>query len=44
VIGRSDVKSDPRLKTRTDQVVNFELVDDLIENWTKGRTKDEVAS
>jgi CoA:oxalate CoA-transferase len=43
VIGRPDLKSDPRLKTRTDRVINFELVDELLQNWTKDRTKDEVA-
>jgi formyl-CoA transferase len=43
VIGRPDLKSDPRLKTRTDRVVNHELVDELLENWAKSHTKNEVA-
>lgn len=43
VIGKPELKNDPRLKTRTDRVVNFELVDTLIEGWTRDRPKDEVA-
>jgi crotonobetainyl-CoA:carnitine CoA-transferase CaiB-like acyl-CoA transferase len=43
VIGRPELKDDPRLKTRNDRVKNFELVDTLIEDWTKDRAKDEVA-
>lgn len=43
VIGRPDLKDDPRLKTRTDRVINVELVDELLENWMKDRQKDEVA-
>lgn len=39
VIGRSDLKNDPRLLTRTDRVINFELVDELLESWTRSRTK-----
>ena len=43
VIGRADLKDDERLKTRTARVMNFELVDELLENWSKDRTRDEVA-
>ncbi len=43
VIGQPDLKEDPRLKTRTDRVINFQVVDDLIAAWTKDRSKNEVA-
>jgi len=43
VIGRPDLKNDPRLRTRTDRVVNYELVDELLGNWAKSHTKNEVA-
>lgn len=43
VIGRPELANDPRLKTRTDRVVNFELVDELLENWMKDQNKDEAA-
>ena len=44
VIGRTDLKDDERLKTRTDRVVHFELVDQLLETWSRDRGKDEVAA
>lgn len=44
VIGRPDLIGDPRLATRADRVQNFELVDDLIEAWTRQHTKAEVAA
>lgn len=44
VIGRSDLKDDPRLNSRTARVQNFELVDELIETWTRDLPKAEVAS
>lgn len=43
VMGRSDLKDDPRLLTRTSRVQNFEVVDELIEKWTQTLTKNEVA-
>ncbi len=43
VIGRADLIGDPRLATRQSRVQNFELVDELLETWTKGRTKNEAA-
>jgi len=43
VIGRTDLKDDERLKTRTARVVNVELVDELIETWMKTQGKDEAA-
>lgn len=43
VIGRTDLKDDERLKTRTARVINFELVDELLETWMKTQTKDQAA-
>lgn len=43
VIGRVDLKDDPRLSTRTARVQNFQLVDELIEGWTRTLGKYEVA-
>jgi CoA:oxalate CoA-transferase len=42
-IGRPDLKDDPRLVTRSARVQNFELVDELLEAWTRGQTRNEVA-
>jgi formyl-CoA transferase len=43
VMGRDDLKDDPRFMTRTSRVQNFEAVDALIENWTRQHKRDEVA-
>src|SRR5258705_11587148 len=43
VMGRPELKDDPRLATRSARVTNFAVVDELIESWTKTLTKDEVA-
>ena len=43
VMGRPELKTDPRFLTRSSRVVNFEAVDELIESWTKTLTRDEVA-
>jgi CoA:oxalate CoA-transferase len=43
VMGRSDLKDDPRFLTRTTRVAHFAAVDELIESWTKTMTKDEAA-
>jgi formyl-CoA transferase len=43
VIGRPDLKNDPRFLTRSTRVVNFAAVDELIESWTKTLARDEVA-
>ena len=43
VMGRSDLKDDPRFVTRSTRVENFAAVDDLIESWTKTLTRNEVA-
>jgi CoA:oxalate CoA-transferase len=43
VIGRPDLADDPRFLTRTSRVQNIEAVDELIEGWTKGLSRNEVA-
>ena len=43
VMGRADLKDDPRFLTRSSRVVNFAAVDELIESWTKTLAKDDVA-
>ena len=43
VMGRSDLKDDPRLATRSARVANVTVVDDLIESWTRTRTRNDVA-
>jgi len=43
VMGKTDLKEDPRFLTRSARVANFAAVDELIESWTKTLTKDEVA-
>jgi CoA:oxalate CoA-transferase len=43
VLGRPDLKDDPRFVSRTSRVQNFEAVDELIESWTRGQRRDDVA-
>jgi formyl-CoA transferase len=43
VMGRAELKDDPRFVTRSTRVVHFADVDALIESWTKTLSKDEVA-
>ena len=43
VMGRPDLKEDPRFLNRSSRVVNFAAVDELIESWTKTLTKNDVA-
>jgi CoA:oxalate CoA-transferase len=43
VIGRPELKDDSRLTTRPARVQNSELVDGLLESWTRQRTKNEVS-
>jgi formyl-CoA transferase len=43
VMGRPELKEDPRFVTRSTRVVNFAAVDELIESWTKTLSKNEVA-
>lgn len=43
VMGRSDLKDDPRFFTRTSRVEHTDDVDALIEGWTRALSKYEVA-
>ena len=43
VMGRSDLKEDPRFVNRSARVAHFADVDALIESWTKTLGKDDVA-
>ena len=43
VMGRADLKEDPRFVTRASRVANFAAVDALIEEWTKTLGRNEVA-
>jgi CoA:oxalate CoA-transferase len=43
VMGRADLKDDPRMISRGARVKNFAVVDELIEAWTRTLTKNEVA-
>lgn len=42
VMGRADLKGDPRYKDMSTRARHMQEVDDLIEAWTKGRSRDEV--
>jgi formyl-CoA transferase len=44
VMGRGDLKDDPRFRSRSARVAHFADVDELIESWTKTLPKNEVAS
>ena len=44
VMGRPELKTDPRFLTRSARVVHFADVDALIEGWTKTLSRNEVAS
>jgi CoA:oxalate CoA-transferase len=43
VIGRSDLKDDPRFLTRSARVQNMRDVDALLESWTSQHPKEEIA-
>ncbi|WP_028600894.1 CaiB/BaiF CoA transferase family protein [Ottowia thiooxydans] len=43
VMGRPDLKDDPRFVTRSSRVANFADVDTLLESWTTTLSKQEVA-
>jgi formyl-CoA transferase len=43
VLGRADLKQDPRFLTRSTRVQNFAAVDELIESWTRTQSKQEIA-
>ena len=44
MIGRPDLADDPRFATRTARVVNMTAVDELVESWTRGNARDEIAN
>jgi formyl-CoA transferase len=43
VMGRGDLKQDPRFLTRQTRVVHFAAVDALIEGWTKNLPRNDIA-
>jgi CoA:oxalate CoA-transferase len=43
VMGKSDLKDDPRFATRSARVANTAAVDELIETWTKKLSRNDVA-
>lgn len=43
VMGRSDLRDDPRFTTRSTRVANADAVDALIEGWTRTLGKDQIA-
>jgi len=43
VMGRPDLKEDPRFLTRAARVQNFQAVDELIESWTRRYSRNEIA-
>jgi formyl-CoA transferase len=43
VMGRSDLKDDPRFLTRTLRVQHMDTVDELIRSWTKDLPRNDVA-
>jgi CoA:oxalate CoA-transferase len=43
VMGRPELKEDPRFLTQTLRVQNMHAVDELIESWTKQQKRDDVA-
>lgn len=44
VMGRADLKDDPRFATRSSRVRHMDEVDDLIEGWTRRNPRDTIAS
>jgi CoA:oxalate CoA-transferase len=43
VIGRPELKDDPRFTTRSTRVANMMAVDALLESWTSRHTKEDIA-
>lgn len=43
VIAREDLLTDQRFKTQALRATNEEAVDEIVENWTKTKTKDQAA-
>ncbi|MCS5681508.1 MAG: CoA transferase [Actinomycetota bacterium] len=44
VIGREDLLTDPRFRHNTDRAAHMGAVDELVEEWTRQRSREEVAS
>ncbi len=44
VIGRTDLLDEPRFRHNTDRAANMDEVDQVVEQWTVARERDEVAS
>ena len=44
VMGRAELKEDPRFLTRSSRVENSAAVDELIESWTRTLGKNEIAT
>src|SRR5207342_2917982 len=44
VMGRPELKDDPRLVSRTSRVQNLQFVDELMESWTSTLPKAEIAT
>lgn len=43
VMGRDDLKDDPRFLSRSSRVENFAAVDELIQNWSQSLARNDVA-
>jgi CoA:oxalate CoA-transferase len=43
VIGKTELMADPRLATRPARAENYEIVDSIVEEWTRGQTKQAAA-
>ena len=43
VIARDDLLTDQRFKTQALRATNEDVVDEIVENWTKTKTKDQAA-
>ena len=44
VIGREDLLTDPRFRHNTDRAAHMGAVDELVEEWTRQRSREDVAS
>ncbi|MEC9339315.1 MAG: CoA transferase [Actinomycetota bacterium] len=44
IIGREDLLTDPRFRHNTDRAAHMGAVDELVEEWTRQRSREEVAS
>ena len=44
IIGREDLLTDPRFRHNTDRAAHMGAVDELVEEWTRQRSREDVAS